>query len=273
MRTIIFACWLFLSIVQLVSAVPQLESALLVVGNYSVHGCEPAQMAALVELLNMMEAFIKVAITNNGDPARLAYAAYFNGVDHTIVESMLQKIAYGEAMSLGEQRRSPVLVCARNAGKTVSVWEHCQKDSKLGAFYAHGREFIILCPIFFTRLNPYPISRDCGTLVDSGTRLAGPNIAITQYSVLVHEIAHFYLQDAGLMNEAYEANNCMSLPANESIINPQNYAFYVANVKAECRQFPQHRPRRDPDRELLEVDHTSDVITVPQCVALGLRQS
>ena len=205
------------------------ESALLVVGNYSVHGCEPAQMAALVELLNMMEAFIKVAITNNGDPARLAYAAYFNGVDHTIVESMLQKIAYGEAMSLGEQRRSPVLVCARNAGKTVSVWEHCQKDSKLGAFYAHGREFIILCPIFFTRLNPYPISRDCGTLVDSGTRLAGPNIAITQYSVLVHEIAHFYLQDAGLMNEAYEANNCMSLPANESIINPQNYAFYVAS--------------------------------------------
>ena len=74
----------------------------------------------------------------------------------------------------------------------------------------------------------------CGTVNKIGTRLSYPySMALTKYHALVHELAHVYIgSPSELGKEVYEVNACMALPPDESIVNPQSYAYY-----ASCRCF------------------------------------
>lgn len=60
----------------------------------------------------------------------------------------------------------------------------------------------------------------------------------TQATILPHELTHLYLPkpEGCLRPERYSLVKCMALSANESAINPSNYAFYTGGkLETFCR--------------------------------------
>ena len=60
--------------------------------------------------------------------------------------------------------------------------------------------------------------------------LPGPDIGNTQYTTLVHELAHLYLPGGGLNPEVRGINSCINQPAAKKVINPSNFAYYAGSM-------------------------------------------
>ena len=73
-----------------------------------------------------------------------------------------------------------------------------------------------------------PTAKDCAKRKGKGMTYS-PIGGSIQTSILLHEMVHLYLNEAGLQPEAYDINQVMTLPAIQKRINPSNYAFFVGS--------------------------------------------
>lgn len=100
--------------------------------------------------------------------------------------------------------------------------------------------WLILCPNYFTM---FPLRSNrlvyCFLPPISSVRqcVCGGQLVFYRPWVILHELAHLYLWQASgvvpnehpkYVNETYNWNGALDIPALSSILNPQNYAFYVA---------------------------------------------
>ena len=75
-----------------------------------------------------------------------------------------------------------------------------------------------------------PAPNECGRSNRAKTALINVP-TYTQYSILVHELVHLYLQEKALTPEVYDMNECISLPSDRTAVNPGNYEYYA---QSEC---------------------------------------
>ena len=271
-------------------------------GNYMIRQCgdqAPAVQALLdltYKLLVQAMDLLPSPVGNGGGST--VFNAFFNGVDPAAVKAVYQLMIAGANYTNNGRPFNPTIVCANDQDSGVMMrkaWEACLPNPggpNIG-LWATGTPFVFFCPIW-TQLNPFPLPYMCGTVGRTNVLTSPINLATTQYTNLVHELAHMYIEN-DLHPEVRLPNDCIALPPDQSVRNPQNYAFYAgckhsdacyvanqadlsnADLKAGCHQYPTRpstpsKPQR-PQVELLEVDvskfNVSEDITVsPECTTI-----
>ncbi|MCJ1241158.1 hypothetical protein MMC14_009162 [Varicellaria rhodocarpa] len=240
-------------------------------GNYLIEDCG-IQANLIVKALEGTKTFINQAIYTL-DPDSPVYTTFLNGVDPVATKKLFTRIVSGQNYTGPGpylDTRRPTLVCAKNPNDVVH--KHCGTLG-LGGTGITGTQFVVLCPRFWTVLNPWPIPRDCNTLSAGGTQFTGPNLAFTQYATLAMLLAQLYMdttQGGGgvLARQAGATNEVIKLSGSDAARNPTSYALYLGNVKAGCTAFPQHvvrAPTMDYGHELLETDEPSGRTLSPGC--------
>ena len=271
-------------------------------GNYMIIACgdqAPAVKALLdltYKLLVQAMDLLPSPVGNGGGST--VYNAFFNGVDPAAVKAVYQLMTAGVNYTINGRTLNPTIVCVndQDPGDMMrKAWHAClpTPGGQNMGLWGVGTPIVFFCPIW-TKLQPFPLPYMCGTVGRKNVLTSPINMATTQYTNLVHELAHMYLEN-DLSPEVLLPNDCIALPPDQSANNPQNYAFYAgcrysdpchvanqanlsnADLKAGCHQYPTRpsthsRPQR-PQVELLEVDginfNVSEDITVsPECATV-----
>ena len=115
-----------------------------------------------------------------------------------------------------------------------SLYSYCRDRSSTVAFHSEYWNAIFLCPVFFQYAEK-PTGRHCPEVDVFANEWKGDETAFAEYQsyILIHELIHLYSGDRALGGntdppEFYGWNDCMQLPADLSLRNPDNYRFYVA---------------------------------------------
>ena len=136
------------------------------------------------------------------------------------------------------RRTPPTIICA-NPGDpaTIIYQEACNSPSvsylPIQAGVAKHSAILYVCPSFF-RLPSLPGPAACPRVNTTMNKFEpgddGLQLSSSQFFVLVHEIAHLYLQAGGLGNwgEADGLDEAVALNATASRWSAINYAFYAA---------------------------------------------
>ena len=202
-------------------------------GNYLIAYCGP-QLPAVQTLIRLMQSLLGEAIDQLPSPAgngrgSKAYDAFFNGVDPMAVQAVYQNMIAGTNISVSGKSVRPDILCVNDNPHPLMVRVRAACGEQSGGtvlgMQMRGSQFVFLCPVW-REVIPFPFPYQCGS-VDSTNTLSTPvNLATTQYTNLVHELAHLYIPDY-LSPEVYLPNDCIALPPSQSVKNAQNYAFYA----------------------------------------------
>ena len=207
-----------------------------------------------------------------GITSRHGYAAFFKTNSNLdLVRQIYQDIADGPdtLTSAGPgtaiRPTPPTIICANpNQPDTVLLQQYCNDPvgySEVVAGVPMNSGIVFLCPQFF-HLPRIPRRAACPRVDLADNRFEagddGSELGKNQLAILVHEIAHIYLQERGLggQEEVYGINGTVALNATASYKNAMNYAFYAAGkplpkglwervltvnnaaVQARCTEFP-----------------------------------
>ena len=111
-------------------------------------------------------------------------------------------------------------------------YPYCLRPGGPAAFYMGKTSYIFLCPAIWT-VPPAPSLPDCPLV--RRNYWVGPGMLLSRYMgyILIHEMIHFYLGERSLglftyPRETYDINQCVTLTAQDSLGNPQNYQNYIA---------------------------------------------
>ncbi|MCJ1486004.1 hypothetical protein MMC06_006180, partial [Schaereria dolodes] len=189
-----------------------------------------------------------------GTASTHGFSAFFktsNNADY--VAGLLTKMAQGALVEPWVSHKPeldptsptpPTLICPNegmildDAGDTSDPgpYETCQGPN-LAAFTDVVYNAIFLCDHFFTWTTS-PRTRNCPAVDTFNNEFRANDFqssGFTDYQsyVLVHELVHLYSAGEDLNAgteppEKYDLNECVSLPAELSIYNPENYVLYVA---------------------------------------------
>lgn len=193
-------------------------------GNYNIEQCgnqAGVVKASLIDTSNFLQRIIRAE-----DGHSAPYKAFLSGVDVAETKALFLRIAAGKSIITPARNYRPVIVCILRPSD--QYWEACHRNPELAGFHMRNTHFVFLCPFFFTRMNPWPLNRDCN-VVTSRKGLSGPDLHVTRYTHLVHELVHLYLGKPGLTPEVYDATACLRLPPAKAAINPNNYALYAGS--------------------------------------------
>ena len=116
----------------------------------------------------------------------------------------------------------------------------CARTPHMKAFVRSDRSWNVqICPSWFS-LPKIATAALCPAVVEN--KMTETQLGITQVGVLIHEISHLYGADAFLTesctdlmnlssfsdaNETYNAQACAELPADQQVLNANNYALYA----------------------------------------------
>ena len=203
-------------------------------GNYVIRACGD-QISQVKTLLDSTYQLLVQAMdllpspVGNGDGS-IVYNAFFNGVDPATVKSLYQHIIAGTNLTINGRSFNPTIVCVNDEDPRPLMRmasESCvpKPDGRNLGMALQGTPYVFLCPIW-TQLELFPLPYMCGTVGRLNTLTTPVNLATTQYTNLVHELAHLYLENS-LRPEVMIPNDCIALPPSQSVNNPQNYAFYA----------------------------------------------
>ncbi|MCJ1230007.1 hypothetical protein MMC12_006678 [Toensbergia leucococca] len=214
-------------------------------GNYLIVDC--AEHAdAIANILQMTLAHLPRAVIINTS----AYQAFLKGVNPYKVTSLFTSISRGVNFTDVRISERPTLACLTGpASYWRAYWAACV-ELGISALWQQETQTIILCPIFWNAhtLNVFPEPEDCDIVNQENTGFVVPDrVWSNQYSILVHELVHLYFRQVFwkqsiLHNEPYNVNTCMGLVPDLKEINAHNYAYYVANIAANCTHFPTNVP-------------------------------
>ena len=208
----------------LVSHTDFMEADLVTSGNYYIEYC--GHYANVIQnALQNTHDYLQQAI-GSIDPTSPPYKAFLNGVDANDVKALFGRISAGNNLVVSGRSLRPTVICVNN--KMDRLWDLCQSRTH-SAMSASNTQWIFLCPIFWLVLIPKPQPSHCGRLNSAGTSISGPDIAQTQYTVLVHELTHLYLNKPDLKPEVYNLEDCLALPASQAAINPQSFSLYAGS--------------------------------------------
>ena len=195
-------------------------------GNYVIAGCGDhtnAVIGTLYQLWDGLQLALKTPSTST------VYTKFFNDADPEKVNTIFAKIALGLNLPHHGKQGKPTIVCANpDMPEIAGHWELCQ-NPKVKASAAPGKHYVFLCPRVLS-LKKVPDSEDCVGMLPDGLYSTGHGLAMTQLSILLHELVHIYLGAAPQLEpEINGLHAVLDLPASESVINPANYVFYVAS--------------------------------------------
>lgn len=149
-----------------------------------------------------------------------AYKAFFGNDYLAPVETLFRQIQNGTTYTNDGHKYHPTIICSDAAHRYG--WDFCNRGHY--AAWGGNTQLVILCPPFWGR--PQLPTRDqCGT----AHRAHSDEMIQSQYSILVHELAHLYLKEPCLLPEVYMPEDCLALPPDLALRNPQNYALYFAS--------------------------------------------
>lgn len=186
-------------------------------GNYMIQSCG-AKAPQVGSILDQLAADIRLEFRSKGTTA--AYRAFFGNDYLDPIEIIFRQIQYGTSYTTGHHTYRPTIICSNTVDQYV--WDFCE----LGHYAAWGgnTQLILLCPSFWTRPQ-YPTGDHCGTAHE-----ASPDeFAQSQYAILVHELTHLYLKKPCLLPEVYRPIDCLALPADQAVRNPQSYTLFLAS--------------------------------------------
>lgn len=178
-----------------------------------------------------------------------AYTAFFKDkANAPFVHDILYNITHGMDVPLFENSKpaikqgAPAFICATKPGQVTwrdddGVSQDGYTDCLQAGAAGHallGVRIIILCPDFFTFPAQPPRSKSQCLNVDPQhtNQFEGDGFSFSRYQlwILLHELAHVYIFVAnGGLSDVYWANECLNLPANESLMNAQSFTYYVAS--------------------------------------------
>ena len=161
------------------------------------------------------------------DGTSAPYKAFLDGVDVGQTKALFSRIMAGRNITLLTTSYRPVIVCV--TGPSNRYWSHCRENLRMGGFHLRDTHFVLLCPMFWREMTPWPVPRDCNVVNSRNTQLSGPMLSGSRYTHLVHELVHMYLGKPCLQPEVYLTNACLKLPSQKAAINPNNYALFVGS--------------------------------------------
>lgn len=199
-------------------------------GNYAIYACG-THTDTIKALLEQTKSSLQEAIASTHSTAILGnnpYKAFFRDVDPSVVINILSKVIAGPSIPVLSKLYHPTIVCVNDVTPGLKEqWDLCRMD-RVKAMSSRKSQFVYLCPDFL-ELKAQPDSSDCGSVVAERTQIQNSHIEHTQYTILVHELVHMYLEAPNPELEVYGVNICMRLGRTVSVINPSNYAFYVGS--------------------------------------------
>ena len=207
------------------------------VGNYKLQRCSHAHTARFQILLPLFRTSIENAINdaNLGTASPHGFAAFFKtNTSQNAVRDVFQKIAQGSDIAIypkdpnsQPEMRQPTFVCVGRGHSDVrNVYDQvCARD--IPAAVIVNSNVIYVCPSFWDE-HIFPTIDACPPLFDNKLPLTYPNMAETQYGIVVHELAHLYgTETQGHGREEYDVQGAVELDAAASLGNPHNYALYA----------------------------------------------
>ncbi|KAL9116872.1 MAG: hypothetical protein Q9187_006598, partial [Circinaria calcarea] len=194
-------------------------------GNYLIYGCG-ASTEAIKAILGQVHQHLQKAIETieSAGPSTETYNAFFRGVDPKIVTGVFRRIIAGGNIMVNGQPQHPSITCPHaNHPMLREHWKLCEGMKRFA--YHDESQFVFLCPRTL-RLPAYPNVRDCVRRTNSKNR--GISLLETQFTILLHELVHVYLNRPNLKPEVYGIFECLELPPEKSVANAGSYAFYIA---------------------------------------------
>lgn len=205
-------------------------------GNYRIVYCGQHSYR-LVSLLHSIWATIQEALEamDSAGPAggTPLYNTFFQGVDPARVMAVLERIAVGASVHALRGAGNPTIVCDNaNVPDVVGSDAHaeCATVRGLIALWVEQSNTVFLCARYLAmnRLEPEP--RHCVGYLPGGRYTTGILLAETQWSVLLHELVHLYLNVPALKNEARGIFAATDLSPEQAAINPSSYVFFLASM-------------------------------------------
>jgi len=217
-------------------------------GPYKIYACGD-KAAGIVRALNLLWIYLQPAIPDSETGITSpAFEGFFKD-DHyaSYVTQLLTNVSTGAPIAPSRNRGTPVsplLACATAPGEVTmrrmtvkrDMYDECTKPGAPPAMVWTDSHWVVLCPNYFTMFplkSNRPVYCPSTDFVSNQERLWGQMIFYQPW-VLLHELAHLYIRTAsGLRSKAdsretYDWNGCLDLPAKNSTLNPQNYAYYAA---------------------------------------------
>ncbi|KAL8836238.1 MAG: hypothetical protein Q9170_002982 [Blastenia crenularia] len=249
-------------------------------GNYHFVSCDDSQSNTLSTILPALHdallPSIQDAQTSESHPSA-AYEIFFKDPSNAhFVADVIRNITLGTAMYPPKPHTNgnPTFICPKKGemrlrmpdGQIDDAYTKCiTANPALAASYIYPGPWIILCPLFFEHLEPFPPDDSCPVVsrgpnrfirkVPADVTTAGSSVWQNQMWILFHEIVHYYLYAQPgyvvLKPEVYNINEAWALNAGDALRNSENYVYYAATVLAKCSDWP---ALRDNEHELIDID-------------------
>lgn len=200
-------------------------------GNYRIYNCG-THVPAVRSLLDITVAYLSTALAAC-TPSNRVYATFFHNVPPARVKTILRKIIQGSKVELPEHpflddNFQPTILCVTPELRKLEVLmaECNQHETPAGSL--SNTPFTFLCPAFLN-LRRIPPSGGCQKVLRGKFLHGGHNMAFSQVTILIHELAHLYVGRETLKQEVYDMNEAMRLPPDLAWRNAQNYALFVGS--------------------------------------------
>jgi len=201
--------------------------------------------------LDLIWSALQLAITDTHyGTASPAYKTFFkdNIYAHFVAE-IFKNITTGASISKSNRHTpvSPSITCLTTPGIAIEntiagprdLYQICVHQPNRAGFYSYGTDWIFLCPSFF-RLESQPSiplpgqTSPCPIFSNGQYQPHWSRLVVNQMYILMHEILHFYLDNApgpvgDVMTEINEINAAVRLGTGATVSNAQSYVFYAAS--------------------------------------------
>ncbi|KAL8704698.1 MAG: hypothetical protein Q9201_002160 [Fulgogasparrea decipioides] len=233
------------SLCLITAAVLSLDEPALATENYLTSGCGD-KPDAVVQLVQQLRTGLQFACENHEDT--IVYQKFFKGVGSAVVNELLSQIIAGSPIPNNDRLVKPTIVCVK------PNLPYLCRDPRVVATSHPGTQYVYLCPNLMN-LKMSPDGSNCVATPHYDLVSTGQGLARTQLTVLLHELVNIYLASrpgfSPLEPEVNGLSAVLALPYTQSVINPANYVFYVANIMAKCTNFDPPISVRPPERNLV----------------------
>lgn len=232
-------------------------------GNYAIPNCGEENTLFIQDLFDRLIPALLPPVQDAENTKGAAYRAFFKDEENgATISNILAKVSE-DAPAYPDQvdaftNGAPVIMCASKRGDLTLTYEGKKSDvmdqckGLNVATTLSGTKWIVFCPAFWgvievQALYPPPSingqpAANCLKLNDQRTHFAvtpdnrhgAPKLLWSKIWILFEELVHIYIDAKYLtehhnFHEVADAQKALELSARDSLLNPPNYAMYVAS--------------------------------------------
>lgn len=204
------------------------------VNNFAIHLCDSYQTSKLAALIGDIEDSIENVINDLalGTSSKHGYTTFFKqDANRAEISTVYRKIQMGANILVQNgiaSLRRPTFICSNNQPGTNGLYEMCQENPTAPVMRFRNSNLIPICPVFWTARQK-PNRKYCPVVVNNTLTPNNDILLLNQLSVLVWSLVYLYhaaAKDTGIIDGGIATAS--NLNAAESLLSPQNYAFYYA---------------------------------------------